>query len=187
MNKVIHALLAACLLAGASLGRAEVQETLEWKPYVVPHQAGQNLRQAINNAAPRWERGKVFHAYTRWYVNWNYRWREKDVCRMEKVNVKLRISIELPDLQSDDAGARQEFASYIVNLKEHEMGHAETGRKVAANIVQRIKDLPPMSTCKELDTVANQAAMEEVKRGNQMDIDYDKTTRHGATQGAVLP
>jgi predicted secreted Zn-dependent protease len=42
-------------------------------------------------------------------------------------------------------------------------------------------------TCEQLGLAANAAAHQVIKIYNQRDIEYDRVTRHGRTQGARFP
>jgi predicted secreted Zn-dependent protease len=68
----------------------------------------------------------------------------------------------------------------------HEKGHAQNAIDAARKIEAGILALPSEPTCDALRTKANDLghALMLIKDANQADIDYDRRTQHGATQGA---
>ena len=104
--------LLLALLAGAHAAcSAHVTETGERLTYEVRQRPGMGLLQALNDATPiRGESGKPFFGYTRWRVNWQYRYdtRPDGLCGITSVSVKLAVTMTLPALKESTAGA---FAS----------------------------------------------------------------------------
>ena len=52
---------------------------------------------------------------------------------------------------------------------------------------QAIAAMPPAGSCDTLGTSANALGKSILRKYNQLDLDYDRDTRHGTTQGARFP
>lgn len=72
-------------------------------------------------------------------------------------------------------------------LQLHEDGHKDHGVAAAQEVLSTITNLPAYPSCPELETAANTAGKSVIERYNQKDIEYDRVTQHGATQGAIFP
>lgn len=172
-------LLLACLSAPAC---AEVRETREVKNYQFGGSSTAEARANMNKVRPR-----GYDAYTAWQINWRYTYKQANGrCSIATVTVNLTITYTMPDLQTSDAALDRSFKGYLVKLRTHEDGHAENGRIVARRIDDAIPKLTA-ATCEELGKNANALGQSIVKEGNALDIEYDKTTDHGRTQGARWP
>lgn len=176
----------------ASAGNGEVNENLRYALYPVPLPPSQSLLQALDAASPIREHGRIFHGYTSWSVDWRFRWWQESngQCRITSVTTTLSIVIQLPQLQlpaSEPATLRRaEFEAYLAALRQHELGHADTGRMAAKAIDQAIAALPHQASCAELETKANETGYRLLAEFNQRDQQYDLATEHGRTQGAYL-
>jgi predicted secreted Zn-dependent protease len=69
----------------------------------------------------------------------------------------------------------------------HESGHARNAVAAARKIEAGLTALPPEPTCEALRSKANDLGHALIKEANQADLDYDRATQHGATQGARFP
>jgi len=141
----------------------------------------------------RAERGaNGFHAQTNWRVNWQYRWESTSSdCRVANVQIKVDIEYLMPRWlglrESDNRRLVEVWTRYERALRHHEQGHGdiaiEAGRKVEAALLQ----LSPRHDCEQLSTDADALAKKIIDQHNQRNMDYDRITDHGATQGATFP
>ena len=76
---------------------------------------------------------------------------------------------------------------FMKNLFAHEEGHRDLAVKAARELTSAVADLPPVSTCAQLDREVNALGQEQMKRLLKEQRDYDTATNHGATQGALFP
>ncbi len=135
--------------------------------------------------------GKRFAGKTRWHVAWHY-WFRSDgrSCRIDRSDVAFSNVTTLPEWSDPVHGApglQAEWKSFIARLREHEAGHRSNGMR-AAVAVRRIVDIAmPTADCQTLGNTIDASARAVLARANRADIDYDTATRHGQTQGAVLP
>jgi predicted secreted Zn-dependent protease len=181
-------LMAAVLVSTGTPTGAVVTEEFIHQPYTVRAQPDESLRQAINAATPITVDGRRFHGYTRWNVRWTFRWwREASGrCTITEVTTRLRVELQLPDLQRATARQRAEFDRYLPALSEHEHGHVQFGRDAARAVDQGIAQLPAEAECATLERRANALGHSVLRDYVEREKRYDQSTGHGATQGARL-
>ena len=186
MNRT--ALWAAALLLAAQGSTAEVREEHAQRPYTVQLQPDQTLEQALTAATPIEVDGKRFRGYTRWNVRWNYRWwREASGgCRITEVTTRLSTEVQLPRLHGGTAQQQAVFDRYVQALSHHEQGHVQIGRDAARAIDSAIARLPEAADCATLEQDANALGHRLLREHTEREKDYDRTTRHGITQGVWL-
>lgn len=183
-----HALAAALLLLAAQSARSAVLEEHAQRPYAVQPRPGETLQQALTASTPIVVEGKRFRGYTRWHVRWNYRWwREASGrCRITEVTTRLFTEVQLPELRGASAQHQAAFDRYVQALSRHEQGHVQLGRDAAQAIDRAITALPEASDCATLQRAADALGHRLLREHAEREKDYDRTTRHGATQGAIL-
>jgi predicted secreted Zn-dependent protease len=69
---------------------------------------------------------------------------------------------------------------------QHEHGHRDIALEGAEALRQALTSLPPGPTCEQVALNAQATADNFVTRYNERQVQYDRLTNHGATQGAVL-
>ncbi|MDO8906073.1 DUF922 domain-containing protein [Hydrogenophaga sp.] len=168
---------------------AEVVQSLEVKTYHVPYRADMSLRKAISAASPVRHGGKIFHGFTRWNVSWQLWWNLTADGRCEIHNTQTRVTgvITLPVLSGAPDDVRQAFDPYVTALRRHELGHYQFGLDAAHQIDRQILALPPQATCPLLESAANGLGRRILGEAIQAEIEYDRRTRYGQTEGVTLP
>jgi predicted secreted Zn-dependent protease len=184
-RRYLLAAIAACLPMTAL---AEVVENLETETYDVPAVPGRTVRQLINQHTPIDRDGRRFHGYTKWWVDWRWRHRESrdGRCTITSVKVNLKGHILLPRILNGTSSQNAVFERYLAALKEHEEGHYQFGLEAARSIDRALLELPSYPSCKELSAEANATARALLRDQMEKEKQYDRDTRHGATQGVVL-
>lgn len=179
-------MLVALVCTGAA--EAAVTEEHLQQPYPVRAQPGETLRQALNAATPITEGGQRFHGYTRWNVRWTFRWwREASGrCTITEVTTRLRTQVQLPELRSATPAQQAVFDRYLSALSRHEQGHVQFGRDAAQAIDEGIAALPAAPDCATLERQANALGHRLLREHAEREQQYDRDTRHGASQGARL-
>ncbi len=152
--------------------------------------AGQ-LRQQMNQLGPLSQTsGQRFDGRTDWYVRWNYQYFSQGTsCQLTAIRVRADVSLTLPQWKQPANAANglvNRWNQYIKALRLHEDGHKDNGIATSREILQLLKRFPAKGSCSELGAAANQAAQGIISQYNQRDLDYDRKTRHGVTQGAVF-
>jgi predicted secreted Zn-dependent protease len=178
--------LVALVCAGAA--NAAVTEEHIQQPYPVRALPGETLRKALNAATPITVDGQRFHGYTRWNVRWTFRWwREASgSCAITEVTTRLRTEVQLPELRSGTPAQQAVFDRYLRALSHHEEGHVRFGRDAAQAIDQGIAALPAAPDCATLERQANALGHRLLREHAEREKQYDRDTRHGASQGARL-
>lgn len=171
---------------------ASPTESITTTPYSIQGSTAQALRQQINQKGPTDPKtGQRFSGYTQWNVRWNYRYRQQgDRCTLTQTRVNTTVTITLPQWNPPSTAPRDlrdRWNRYIRALSQHENGHRDHGLGAGRDILAMLKRFPAQTTCAELETQANAAAQTIIKQYNQRDVDFDRRTNHGATQGAVFP
>lgn len=186
-GRAATAVLLLCSMAPPS--SAHVTENHTTHAYEVSHPPGTSLLNTLNNASPIRHQGRVFHGYTTWHVRWNYQWQGQadGSCAIASVDTRLTTAITLPQLRTADAAERSRFDRYLAALTLHEEGHKRLGQQAAADIDRAILKLRPAPTCQQLENAVHRVGHDILERTRQSEIEYDRTTRHGCTQGACLP
>jgi len=176
------------VLGAAAAAQAGVSEQLEHRYYDVEPRPGETLLSALNAASPVRDGGRTFHAYTAWNVRWQFRWNAAPggTCRIASVATQLAVTMTLPRLRAPQAPAAADFKRYFPALLLHEEGHRRLAREVAHEIDRTIERLPPMARCGDLESEANRRGHELIEAARAREIEYDRSTRQGCTQGACL-
>ncbi len=181
-------LLGGAAWCTAQLSCADVTNKVVYAYYIATARPNEPIRLALNRASPNRVGDRIFHAYTKWNVNWHY-WTHYNLdgsCRITGVQVDLTSSINLPTLVNGTDQQDAQFWTYLLALRTHEMGHVAIGESAARDIDMAILALPEMSSCSALGEAANNAGYQILSDYKSKEIQYDVTTQHGRTQGAVL-
>lgn len=172
----------------AGLACAELQENIRSTYYNAEHRAGTTLLATLNHYSPIRQNSQIFHAYTGWNIQWNFRWwEERDGrCRITSNQTRLQVEITLPRLVSSDPAVRSRFDRYLDALRAHEMEHVAIGRRYARRIDEGIRRLPQMTSCAALSRAANTLGEKLLQEAVAAEREMDRQTAHGARQGATL-
>ena len=82
-------------------------------------------------------------------------------------------------------GYAQGQADYA-EAREHELGHFQLYQATAREIERSLSQLPTMRKCQTLESEANRIGNLLMKTGNEVNVEYDRRTEHGAKNGARL-
>jgi predicted secreted Zn-dependent protease len=180
--------VAALAAAFAASTRAAVHESLDYGHYEARAQPGLAVSMALNDATPFRPGGLVFHGATAWNIDWQVVPEQTGDgrCRVGDVKIRLRGEMMLPRLVGGDELQRRRFETYLVNLREHELGHYELGREAARRLEQQFYSMAPARSCSELHATARETGNRLLARYEALGDAYDLRTGHGRTQGAWL-
>ena len=110
-------------------------------------------------------------------------------CAVDAAQVAVSVRQDFPEWQTPEGAGTAlaaEWRRFMAALKAHEDGHKEIALKTALAILEALKGLSPQPDCRAVDQAAAVSAEAWFAREKQQNLDYDKETRHGATQGAVF-
>jgi len=163
-----------------------VDVTITASYYAIHGSTAQELREEMNRRGPG-----GYDAYTRWFVKWSYPTETTgNACDTGPVEASVEITYTMPEWDpppNADAALVDRWTRYVAALQLHEDGHRDFGIDAAKDVLRAVSALPPYPTCADLNRAANAAAETVLDRFRAQEIDYDRTTSHGATQGARFP
>jgi predicted secreted Zn-dependent protease len=137
------------------------------------------------------EEGKRAPGITVWGVAWKiqFRYNQYNVCTRFNAQVTGSIKFIMPRWTGYSQGSpalKKKWDTMYEALQRHEDGHALHGVK-ALKEVQRLKPrLSHSATCQNIARDFSRRASKIIENYKQKDIDYDRKTRHGITQGIIL-
>jgi predicted secreted Zn-dependent protease len=184
--------LFACLLAVAGAGAAEPPPqgsgldgvpNVDVQYYDVAGRSFDEIRNAMNAARPTEANdGQRVDALTRWYLRWRWPRQPDGTCLLDRVEVTFSATMQMPRLADPAHLPRQVLArwqAYMAALQIHEQGHVRHAWENMESVARAIR----ASDCANA-TAAGRAATRALAR---WDVDYDRQTRHGLSQGARFP
>lgn len=130
-----------------------------------------------------------YHARADWNITYRYRNRQAgNACAVESVDTDLKLTLTMPRwIKSPEASADlvSRWDRYLTALRTHENGHLEHGR--AANREFRAGAMGLSAPdCGTLDRVVKEHFDRLIATYSERDKEYDRSTGHGRTQGAVF-
>ncbi len=159
-------------------------------PYTITGTTATELRQQMNRFGPMGQSGRRFDAYTKWYIQWRFRYAgDGRVCRITQLTLNTDITYTMPrwmNVNQAPQSLQRHWQRYYQALKLHEDGHANHGKAATQEIWQQLPRLA-QATCDQLEQLTNQTAQAIINRYAEKDREYDRQTDHGRTQGAVFP
>lgn len=122
---------------------------------------------------------------------WSFRYGEDPGgrCRLREARVLLRSTVVLPDW-TNVSTVRPEVArgwrEFVTALRGHEEGHRSRAKAQGVFLWQSLLGLEAR-TCDDLQRLVEATAEQVIEEGREAQLEYDRHTGHGATQGAVWP
>jgi predicted secreted Zn-dependent protease len=138
-------------------------------------------------------------AYTDWQIQWRYDYaRSADGCGLVSLTVSLDVTLTFPRWTPPESAAphrpsvpvgelQEQWRAYLAALEVHEQGHEKLAAQAADEIVTALSSLPLYPSCAELERAADEAGERILEHYRQLELEYDRETEHGATQGARFP
>ena len=158
--------------------------------YAISGASAEAMRSDLARRGPK-DDGGSHHAFTRWFVRWSYLYdRRPGTCALTDVKVTVAVTFIMPDWTAPpeappDLVAR--WNQYRTRLQRHEDGHREHGLAAAKDVLNDLRKLPAASDRDAMNRRANTRGNDVLEKYKRRDKDYDRDTRHGATQGARFP
>jgi predicted secreted Zn-dependent protease len=179
------------LLLGASdSGYAQVTYQIKTNYYIV---SGGNLRdihRSLQQNRP-WRETSTTDGRTDWKIRYNMSVASTgNGCRLNSVTVRTAVTITLPTLQvppGTEPQVTKTWQQYLVKLMAHEQKHLGMARASAHEMLRRIQSVGTDRDCGVLKSRINSVASQVMKECTRQQADYDRRTRHGVTEGVVLP
>ena len=184
--------LATSLCACASnpnplnLGSMPVGVTMEDRVHFYDVSAASlaELRRGMAALGPR-AHGQSWSAVTQTNFRWTYQYeRQGSGCELRRVRVQLRTTVTFPrwnPTAEPDSSLVEWWHQLNTGLMEHERGHARISVETAEAIVKQLEGMSAVG-CDALAARATAAGNLLLKTGQDAQSEYDRITRHGATQ-----
>lgn len=158
--------------------------------YQITGESESQLRSEMNSKRPTGEDGS-YDARTNWHIDWNYPFDKTQTgCKTGPVEVRVEIEFIFPEWNSPASAStelKDKWNKFIANLRIHENEHRQIAITGGKQILETLNNLPAYPTCEELEDVADKKSNEITESIRSHDREYDATTRHGESQGAVFP
>jgi predicted secreted Zn-dependent protease len=155
---------------------------LELAYYDVSGRTVEEIRRSIDSRQPRDPNdGTRVAALSTWSMHWSWRVRAGGGCDLSRPSIEFRARTLLPRLVSEGdltADLRARWRTFLAAVHAHEARHVRYAYEHRKDVAAAIK----ASDCES----AGAAAAAAVRAIAQRDIDYDRATHHGATEGAVF-
>jgi predicted secreted Zn-dependent protease len=162
------------------------------KFYDIQGRTAEDLHEAMDKYGPSdRNHGRRVWAHTRWYVKWKFEYEERrNQCSIKSVKTETTIDFNYPRWTNKSDGPRavqRRWEEFMATLIKHENKHAKHGLLAAAEVRKVLPQLPPQRTCERMKEVAKAKGKEITDKYHAMDIEYDRRTRNGATEGITMP
>lgn len=187
---VIIVFNSSSLLAAEPEVSCQLKVTEKYDYYDITGACPSDLRSQMKQGGTKWNDGKVYSAVTSWDIKYGYEvFVENGRCSIKSVKTDVEIVYRLPRWVSCTSGSELTgiWDSYLERLKHHEFGHKDIAVKAATEVNEVLASLSGFDSQTELDQEASLRAEEKFRHMKQAQVEYDQETRHGETQGAVLP
>lgn len=131
------------------------------------------------------------YALTSWFLSAT--WEEKPSqagCEVAHAMITMTITMTLPALSNPSnlpPDVAKRWDNFVSNTITHEMGHVKLGIDGATEYRRALGNFLPAMSCDLLKLQLNNLFKNEYAQIDNANVDYDKQTNHGATQGAVFP
>lgn len=132
-----------------------------------------------------------YDARTDWSVRWSYHHAVMgEGCRVDTPTARVEVTMIYPQWDPPTATPQAlvlEWQRYLAALQLHENGHRDNAIAAGRDVLRVLNGLPTYGSCQALDRAADAATQGVIRHHNQQDLDYDRLTDHGYSQGAVFP
>lgn len=159
--------------------------------YEISGETANELRRQMSRNGIKWDDGNTYDALTTWNVKWDYEYNcSLQGCTADGFKPVVDITFRYPKWARTNAAPEPlaaKWDAYMKNLITHENGHRDMAVEAAAQLSRIVAELPPAPSRTELDRKIEAVTGEWIAKLNTDEKNYDSTTVHGATQGAVFP
>jgi predicted secreted Zn-dependent protease len=152
-----------------------------------------SLRSQVRECGPKssGQSTAQFAAETNYNLTWRYQYvgDGDGLCHVTNASVGIHINQVMP-FWHPASGASSKFAAewntFSRNLTTHENGHISLDLQYAQTLLNDLQNFPSTS-CDQLNESVRHLADSDSNLLAQANDNYDSSTNHGATQGAILP
>ncbi len=165
-------------------------QTVQWTTnfYAVTGADFRDLRRSMDRARP-WP--EPFDGDTRWTVSWKFSFQETAAgCALASISTTAKITTTMPRWTPPPEAppeTKERWTRFYTNLLAHEIGHARLALAAAAEVRQRLTDVPAQVNCDPLKTLLNDRANRVVEDYRAREREYDRRTDHGRNSDGGPP
>ncbi len=178
-------------LPGLQQKKDETRVSIEYTTYAVSGSTPGELRVQLDQLGPMDVSGQRHDMYTAWDVRWTYLYGQRGgKCILTGIQVTVSIIFTFPEWnipQNASTELVERWKQYLKDAQTHEDGHKDIAIEAGNAILSALKNLPPYPSCEQMEAAADQKGAEILQAYRQKEIDYDRDTQHGVTQGAIFP
>jgi predicted secreted Zn-dependent protease len=195
--QMVRPFLLASMLTGAAVAAGPVAAApsilANVDYYDVTGETGAELVREMSRLGPPDldKPGERFWARLGWRVNWQYRYAEADgTCGITNATLTVRLDFIYPRWANFDDGPpdlQALWGPFMEATRKHEQQHAKHGTDAALAIEAMLLGHERMPTCTALQQSADARAHEIADAASAKDVEYDRLTQHGLTEGISLP
>jgi predicted secreted Zn-dependent protease len=171
--------------------RVVLKQNLRKETYAVSGDNASDLRSDLDRKRPPSPDGRRFDANVLWSLTWSFHFDlQPRACALADATVDLQMLVRLPVLAADAApsqAVRERWEDFALLLETHEAGHIDTYFEGARSLQDAFAEVEPASSCEELRAVLADIGAAAIEAIRAADIEYDRHTDHGRTQGATFP
>ena len=139
----------------------------------------------------KWKDGHKYDSLTSWDVRWDHDYdRDSETCTINSFRPIVEITFRYPKWKRADDAPRpliEKWDRYLKNLIIHESGHRDMVVDAVNDLSHAVAQLTPARSCTDLDRNVRTLFRMRLEKMNKDQREYDETTKHGFTQGAVFP
>jgi predicted secreted Zn-dependent protease len=150
--------------------------------YEIEGSSEQELRAQLDEMGPVDSSGYKGDALTEWEVSWNWPGYGSGDCDLSQAEVTYTVKVLFPRWNPPEDASNNlilKWFNYTYRLAKHEQGHVDY-------VVENygiVNDAIQEATCE----TADEAALAALEPLHAFDLEYDRQTGHGTTQGARFP
>ncbi len=160
--------------------------------YNVQGQSVKKIHQSLeaNALSDPHEIGKRFYARTDWYLSakWFYVPTARG-CEVERAQVSIIVTMTLPALVTTNVApeVQARWNTFLNNTVQHEREHVKIAYDGARDYQKQLGNYPPAVNCTAIQSQLQDLFRQHYDLIDRTNVEYDRKTQHGITQGAVFP
>ncbi|HHJ34443.1 MAG TPA: DUF922 domain-containing protein [Gammaproteobacteria bacterium] len=185
--RFIPLLLISATLSPAA--RAEIIKTVEYKYYTIAPRSPYEIKPELMRRSPIRAGSGSFNGHTDWYIDWKYQATPSPYgCQLRDTQTTVRVVHTLPTLSEyvTDKETIDVFNKFNSALTQHEKNHGQHGISAARDIDEALNAIQTQPNCRQLSRMINDIGSATVQKYIQKDVEYDRVTNNGLTEGAVI-
>ena len=171
--------------------RSVLKQNLRKETFAVAGDSASELRADLDRKRPPSPDGRRFDANVQWSLTWSFHFDPQPrACGLTDATVDLQMLVRLPVLSPDAAppeAVRDRWDDFTQLLETHEAGHVDNYTNGARALQDAYTTIEPAATCDELRATLADMGASAIDSIRAADIEYDRQTDHGRTQGATFP